>query len=152
MKISNEPIGINVIEMLKSMFRVIENRAAQQTNIKLTMFQFKLLYSISVEREEVILKDMAEKMGKDKSSILRMINLLEKKELVRRVVDQNDRRKNQLMVTKMGERFILDFQKIEQELNIELQEGLSESDIQQFLKVVNHLKMKSEQLLVAAQI
>lgn len=152
MKISNEPIGINVIEMLKSMFRVIENRAAQQTNIKLTMFQFKLLYSISVEREEVILKDMAEKMGKDKSSILRMINLLEKKELVRRVVDQNDRRKNQLMVTKMGERFILDFQKIEQELNIELQEGLSESDIQQFLKVVNHLKMKSEQLLLAAQI
>jgi len=132
--------------MLKSIFRVLEIRAAEQINIRLTMVQFGLLFSINEEKEEVILKDMAEKMGKDKSSILRMVDLLEKKELVRRVVDQNDRRKNQLLITKKGERYITEFLEIELKLNREIQEGLSDADIQTFYKVVNHLKTKSEQL------
>lgn len=146
MKTTNIPLGTAVIGMLKSIFRVLENRAAEQINIRLTMVQFGLLFAISEEKEEVILKDMAEKMGKDKSSILRMIDLLEKKELVRRVVDQNDRRKNQLLITKKGERYITEFLEIELKLNREIQEGLSDADIQTFYKVVNHLKTKSEQL------
>lgn len=146
MKTTNAPFGTAVIGMLKSIFWVLEIRAAEQINIKLTMVQFGLLFSISEEKEEVILKDIAEKMGKDKSSILRMIDLLEKKELVRRVVDQNDRRKNQLLVTKKGERYITEFLEIELKLNREIQEGLSDADIQTFYKVVNHLKTKSEQL------
>lgn len=63
-------------------------RAAKQTGLKLTMPQFVLLFKISEEKEEVTLKDMAEKLGKDKSAILRMIDLLEKKELVRRAVEK----------------------------------------------------------------
>jgi len=146
MKTTNIPLGTTVIGMLKSIFRVLEIRAAEQINIRLTMVQFGLLFSINEEKEEVILKDMAEKMGKDKSSILRMVDLLEKKELVRRVVDQNDRRKNQLLITKKGERYITEFLEIELKLNREIQEGLSDADIQTFYKVVNHLKTKSEQL------
>ena len=146
MEKSKAPLGMVVIEMLKPMFRVLEIRASQQTDIKLTMGQFGLLFTISQEKEEVILKDMAEKMGKDKSAILRMIDLLEKKELVRRVVDQNDRRKNQLLVTKKGERFIAEFREIELEFNREIQDGLSDADMLTFHKVVNHLKIKSIQI------
>jgi MarR family transcriptional regulator for hemolysin len=109
MKTLKMPLGLVVVKMLKPMFCVLEMRAAKQTDMKLTMPQFVLLFTINEEKEEVILKDMAEKLGKDKSAILRMIDLLEKKELVRRVVDQNDRRKNQLMVTKKGERLIAEF-------------------------------------------
>ena len=87
---------------------------------------------------------MAEKLGKDKSAILRMIDLLEKKELVRRAVDQNDRRKNQLLVTKKGERLIAEFREIESELNSELLEGLSDADMETFYKVANHIQIKSE--------
>jgi MarR family transcriptional regulator for hemolysin len=140
------PLGMTVIEMLKPMFRVLETRAAKQTDIKLTIAQFGLLFNISREKDEVILKDMAEKMGKDKSAIMRMVDLLEKKELVRRVVDQNDRRKNQLLVTKKGERILADFHKIELELNCELMEGLSDDDMQTFYKVVNHIKGKADQI------
>jgi len=146
------PLGLVVIKMLKPMFYVLEMRAAKQTDIKLTMPQFVLLFTINEEKEEVILKDMAEKLGKDKSAILRMIDLLEKKELVRRVVDQNDRRKNQLMVTKKGERLIAEFRKIESELNSELLEGLSDADMKTFYKVTNHIQIKSEQLKIATAI
>ena len=135
-----------VVKMLKPMFCVLEMRAAKQTDLKLTMAQFVLLFTISEEKEEVILKDMAEKLGKDKSAILRMIDLLEKKELLRRAVDQNDRRKNQLLVTKKGERFIAEFRNVELELNMELLEGLSDADMQTFYKVMNHITVKADQL------
>ena len=146
MKALKMPLGMVVVKMLKPMFCVLEMRAARQTDLKLTMAQFVLLFTISEEKEEVILKDMAEKLGKDKSSILRMIDLLEKKELLRRVVDQNDRRKNQLLVTKKGERFIAEFRNVELELNMELLEGLSDADMQTFYKVVNHITVKADRL------
>ena len=144
MKTLKMPLGMIVVNMLKPMFCVLEIRAAKQTDIKLTMPQFVLLFKISEEKEEVTLKDMAEKFGKDKSAILRMIDLLEKKELVRRAVDQNDRRKNQLLVTKKGERLIAEFREIESELNSELLEGLSDADMETFYKVANHIQIKSE--------
>ena len=140
------PLGMVVVKMLKPMFCVLEMRAARQTDSRLTMAQFVLLFTITEEKEEVILKDMAEKLGKDKSSILRMIDLLEKKELLRRAVDQNDRRKNQLLVTKKGERLIAEFRNVELELNMELLEGLSDADMQTFYKVVNHITVKADRL------
>ena len=73
------PLGMVVVDMLKSMFRVIESRAYEHTGMKLTMPQFALLHTISKESDEVILKDVAEKMGKDKSAIVRMVDQLEKK-------------------------------------------------------------------------
>jgi len=152
MKALKMPLGMVVVKMLKPMFCVLEMRAARQTDLKLTMAQFVLLFTISEEKEEVILKDMAEKLGKDKSSILRMIDLLEKKELLRRVVDQNDRRKNQLLVTKKGERFIAEFRNVELELNMELLEGLSDADMQTFYKVLNHITVKADQLKNATAI
>ena len=152
METSKMPLGLVVVKMLKPMFCVLEMRAAKQTDIKLTMPQFVLLFTISEEKEEVILKDMAEKLGKDKSAILRMIDLLEKKELLRRAVDQNDRRKNQLLVTKKGERLIAEFRNVEFELNCELLEGLSDADMQTFYKVVNHITVKADQLKIATAI
>ena len=146
MENENLPLGMVVIGMLKSMFRVLENRAYEQTNIRLTMPQFGLLHTISKESDEVILKDVAEKMGKDKSAVLRMVDQLEKKDLLRRVVDQNDRRKNLLFVTKKGERFITDFMEIELQLNKELQAGLAPDNLEGFYRTVNHLKQKSEQI------
>ena len=146
MENENLPLGMVVIGMLKSMFRVLENRAYEQTNIRLTMPQFGLLHTISKESDEVILKDVAEKMGKDKSAVVRMVDQLEKKDLLRRVVDQNDRRKNLLFVTKKGERFIADFMEIELQLNKELQAGLSEEDLEGFYRTVNLLKQKSDQI------
>jgi len=146
MKTLKKPLGMIVVNMLKPMFCVLEIRAAKQTDVKLTMPQVVLLFKISEEKEEVTLKDMAEKLGKDKSAILRMIDLLEKKELVRRVVDQNDRRKNQLLVTKKGERLIAEFREVELELNCKLMEGLSDADMLTFYKVVDHITVKADQL------
>lgn len=147
MEASNVPLGMVVVSMLKSMFRVLEIRANEQTGIKLTMGQFGLLFTIHEEKDEVILRDIAEKMGKDKSSILRMIDILQKKDLVCRVVDETDRRKNKLLVTAKGEQLIAEFHKIELKLNAELQVGLSDDNMKTFYKVIDHLRIESDKLL-----
>jgi MarR family transcriptional regulator for hemolysin len=69
---------------------------------------------------------------------------LETKELVRRVVDTKDRRKNYLMVTKKGEEIIKQYEHILKVMIEELQQGLNESELNTFYKVAAHFKSKAE--------
>jgi len=140
------PLGMIVGRMMHEMFRVLKKRTGEKTEAKLTIEQFGLLHAIKMKEDDVIQKDMAEIMGKDKSAILRLIDSLEEKELVRRVVDTNDRRKNFLMVTKKGEKVIEQGLKIEFELMEELRNGLSKSDLNTFYKVIDHIRSKAEKL------
>jgi MarR family transcriptional regulator for hemolysin len=140
--------NISLLEMGKMMhevFRVFKKRSEELTHveIKISAEQFSLLFAITTKEEDVIQKDMAEMMGKDKSVILRLIDSLEKKELVRRVADLKDRRKNYLMVTKSGHRVIDQYMKVISDMMEELQQGLTQAEIDSFHKVVGHLKTKA---------
>lgn len=134
--------------MMHEVYRVFKKgiEEQQQVEIKISPEQFGLLHAISINEEDVIQKDMAEMMGKDKSAILRLIDTLEGKELVRRVVDVKDRRKNYLMVTKVGYRVLDQYMRVVHELMDEIQQGLTQDEIDTFHKVVNHLKCKAENL------
>lgn len=133
---------------MHEIFRVFKKRISGQEieEIRITTEQFGLLHAIGQKEEEVIQKDMAEMMGKDKSAILRLIDSLEEKELVRRVVDKNDRRKNYLMVTKLGERVIKQYMKIVFGMLEEVEQGISENDLDTFRTVVGQLKSNAEKL------
>lgn len=146
MKIQEKPIGMLVGRMMKEFFRIMKKRSEDQTEEKLTIEQFRLLKVISLEPDEVIQKDIAEILGKDKSAILRMVDCLESRELLRRVVDINDRRKNRIMVSKKGERAIEQFVKVELQLTNELMDGLDDADIEAFLRVIEHIQAKAQQL------
>lgn len=134
--------------MMREVYRVFSKRFEEYKpeGIKISMEQFSLLYAIFIKKEDVIQKDMAEMMGKDKSVILRMIDSLEEKELVRRVVDLKDRRKNYLMVTKAGERAIKQYEEVFSGLMKDIRKGLSQSEIDTFHKVVSHFKRTAESL------
>ncbi len=134
--------------MIHEVYRVFKKQSEgqQQMEIKITTEQFGLLHAISVKEEDVIQKDMADMMGKDKSAILRLIDLLEEKELVRRVVDSKDRRKNYLMVTKLGYRVIQQYMKIVDDMMVVIQEGLSQEEIDTFHRVVSHITNKAKEM------
>ena len=141
---SNKPLGMIVGAMMSAMFRELKRRTYEQTDTKLTIDQFGLLYAISQNEHDVIQQDMADLMMKDKSSILRMIDSLEEKELVRRAVDKVDRRRNQIFITKKGEWTIEQYLNIEFELLEELLDGLKKEELDTFYNVVNHIKQKAE--------
>ncbi len=149
MKNQNTPLEIELRRIiLEDMFRAIKKCIKNQAEIKLkiTREQFKLLNAISQNKEEVIQKDMADLIGKDKSTILRLIDSLESKELVRRVADTKDKRKNYLMVTKKGEALIKQYENIFSAIFEELQQGLNESELNIFYKVAEHIKRRAESL------
>ncbi len=145
-----KPLGMIVGGMMSAMFRELKRRTSERTDSKLTIDQVGLLYAISQNDRDVTQQDMAELMLKDKSSILRMIDSLENKELVRRAVDREDRRKNQIFVTKKGERTIEQYLQIEFELMDELLDGLSADDLDAFYRVVNHIRTRAEGALFCA--
>ena len=146
MEKQNLPLGMIVGRMMHEMFRVLKKRTGEQADVKLTIGQFGLLHAISMKEEDVIQKDMADMMGKDKSAILRLVDSLEEYELVRRVVDKTDRRKNYLMVTKKGERVIEQYLEIELKLKDELMQGSTEAEMNAFYKVINYIKSNAEKL------
>jgi MarR family transcriptional regulator for hemolysin len=146
-----EQQSLSVMEigrMMHEIFRVFKKRTElqQQEEIKISPEQFSLLHALSEKEDEVIQKDMAEIMGKDKSAILRMIDSLEEKGLVRRVAALDDRRKNYLMVTKVGNRVISQYMNVFFEMVAEILQGLTPAEIDTFHKVVNHLKSNAEKL------
>ena len=128
--------------MMREVIRVFKKRFDEnlQEEIKISSEQLGLLHAISMKEEDVIQKDMAEMMGKDKSVILRLIDSLEEKGLVRRVADLKDRRKNYLMVTKLGNRVIAQYTKVFFELMKELEVGLTQDEIDNFHRVTMHIK------------
>jgi MarR family transcriptional regulator, transcriptional regulator for hemolysin len=140
------PLGMIVGRMNKEMFRVLRKRTNESSDIKLTIEQFGLLHCISRKKDEVDQQDMANFMAKDKSSILRLIDTLEEQKLVRRVADPLDRRRNCLVVTDLGHKVIKHYLNIEFELLEELQEGLTESDLDTFYKVVYTVQRNAEKL------
>jgi MarR family transcriptional regulator, transcriptional regulator for hemolysin len=146
MKKQNSSIDISVGNEIPDMFRAIKKclKDLAETKLKITREQFQLLKAINEKGDEVIQKDMADIMGKDKSTILRLIDSLEEKELVRRVIVTKDRRKNYLMVTKKGEGVIKQYMKIYLKFINEIQQGLTETELKTFYKVVNHFKNKAE--------
>jgi len=138
------PFGMIVGGMMHGVMRLLKKRALELANIELSMEQMGLLIAISCHNEEVILQDMAAIMGKDKSAVLRTIDSMEAKDLIKRVSDKTDRRKKYLMITKKGERVIEQYMEMELELVTELQAGLSEEDLAAFYKVVNHISAKTK--------
>ena len=142
----NLPLGIEAGKMIREMFRVFKKRIVEQAEVKISIEEFGLLHTIHKKEVDVIQSELAYILGKDKSFILRLTDSLEEKGLVRRVVDTSDRRKNYLMVTKHGETVIKKYVDIGFELMNELQQGLTESDINTFYKVVNQVRSNSEKL------
>jgi len=146
MEQDNLPLGMIVGQMMREMVRVLKKHDVEQAEVALSIEQHAVLHILKKRKSDVILKEMADAMDKDKSSILRIIDVLEEKELVRRAVDSKDRRKKYLLVTKKGERVIDKFTKIEVELRTELKEGLTKEEMKTFYKVVSHIKTKAEQM------
>ena len=146
MENQKHPFGMAIGSMMREVVRLLKKRISEQADIKLTIEQIGLLFVISMNKEEVIQQELACSMGKDKSAILRTIDLIEAKELIKRVSDTADRRKKYLMITKKGERVIEQYLAIENELTSMIENGLTEEEINIFYKVVDHIKAKTKTL------
>ena len=146
MKGQDLPIGMVVGRMLGRMGKVFK-RELNEAQIDITLEQLGLLHAISENEQDVVQQDMADIMNKDKSAILRLIDSLEKKGLVVRSIDPQDRRKNLLFVTEQGMAVLVKIGGVAAEINTKFVENISQADLDTFFAVAEKIKQNAERLI-----
>jgi len=133
-------IGLKMGELIKSIGKQIDE-ALTGDETPLSMEYFFLL-NILYGRDDIIQHDLANIMKKDKSGVLRQIDLLEKLKLVVRVPDNDDRRRKAIVLTAAGVKKVETFRQIEADIFNGLLEGISPEDLEVFSSVLDKMKAK----------
>jgi DNA-binding MarR family transcriptional regulator len=112
-------------------------------NLNISLEAIKVLFSVNY-RPDVIQQEIAETLKKDKSAVLRLIDDLEKKGLVQRVVATNDRRRNIIHITENGKKLVAEIDSKLQELSAIFFNDLNNADIEAFNRVLEHIQSKAK--------
>ena len=111
----------------------------QQNGINVTPEQY-LVLDILWEKQSLSQQNIADIIQKDKNSVTKIIDSLEKKNLVNRVVDKKDRRINKIELTQEG----LALEKITTEVAINFMndtvKDIDNQDLDKFVEVMLKLK------------
>ena len=135
-------IAVNV-NILNSRIKKCFFDKLQENGINITPEQF-LVLDILWKEQSLSQQKIADIIQKDKNSVTKIIDSLDKKNLVRRVVDKNDRRINKIELT--DEAFALE--KITTEVAINFMndavKGIDNKDLDTFVNVMRILKNNLE--------
>ena len=144
MNTKNLPVTFNLAVTLKSLEHAFKKSIAElQTELPAESFGMLM---ITYFYQDVIQQDIAEMIKKDKSAVLRQVDLLESKGLVRRQTDEHDRRKNIIAITDKGKEIAQTLMKKEHELFLSLSQGVDEQDMKSFLKVLAILRNNAQKI------
>lgn len=125
-------------EVIKSIGKLIHKSVMDAGN-ELSMEYF-LLLNILYDKDNIIQQDLASLMHKDKSAVLRQIDVLERKKLAVRIPDIEDRRKKTIVLTKEGVKTVEKLRKIEGDIFNSLLKDISERDLKIFESVLDKMK------------
>lgn len=140
-----ELLGTTIGKLRNKLHRLMKQRYATEASIKLTVEEFILLTMIRAKTDQ-ILQNIAIATGKNKSVVMRMIDSLEKKGLVKRTVNPEDRRENLLSITDMGEQVVAEYHKIEKKLSCELLKGIPDEKVEVFFEVIEEISRRTNSL------
>ncbi|WP_272151523.1 MarR family winged helix-turn-helix transcriptional regulator [Tenacibaculum aiptasiae] len=110
-----------------------------EKNINLTKIQWVLLKKLE-EKNGVPQQELAFLTGRDKTSLTRLINTMEKKSLVARIPSKSDRRINHIHLTKKGEELLKETMPIMDNFVTSLQENISEKEITDTINVIKKVQ------------
>lgn len=115
--------------------------------INLTAEQFLVMDTLW-NQGEMTQQSIAYIIQKDKNSVTQFIDNLEKKGLVKRVVDSSDRRVNNIRLSKAGMEMKNNTKRVAINALNDIVAGISEEDLKAFVKVLNKACNNIEQLNV----
>lgn len=132
----------NVGKLRNLLHRILKLRYIAEADVKLTIEEFILLNMIEA-RTDQILQSIAIATGKNKSVVMRMIDSLEHKRMIKRTVNPDDRRENLLNITEYGNEVLSQYQQIEKQLSNELLDGIPSDKVANFFEVIEIITTKT---------
>lgn len=131
------------VNILNSMIKKCFFDDLQNNGINVTPEQY-LVLDILWENQPLSQQKIADMIQKDKNSVTKIIDSLEKKNLVRRIVDKNDRRINIIELTEEGR----NLEKIATDVAIKFMNdvvrGIDKQDLDSYMKVMRQMKNNLE--------
>ena len=91
------------------------------------------------KNEGISQKNISEYSGKDKTSVTKIIDTLEKKNLVVRVADQLDHRVKRVVLSNKGRELFLNVMPVMSQTRDELRNGISDKEIESLKIVLNKI-------------
>jgi len=134
----NKPLGY----ILGQSLRVFRNQLAfefKDKGIELSFDQFVILHILNSDCD-CIQQDLANQLQKDKSIIVRQINCLLENQFVVRLINKEDKRKKNLILTKKGFEILNQMKEIASELSTKLLTGVSENELETFRNVLRKIQ------------
>ena len=141
---SNLPVSLNIAMTMKAIEHAFKKSIAE-LQIELPAESFGILM-ITYFHQDIIQQDIAEMAQKDKSAVLRQIDLLESKGLVKRQVDEHDRRKNHIIITDKGKEITQMLIEKENELFSSLSRNIDAHEMKTFINVLSILKNNAQKI------
>jgi len=127
---------------MKSAYAYIE-REFQENKVSMTTQQWvfmRMMLKLNGSTQSAI----AESMERDKTSIARMISTLERKNLLARIPCQQDRRVNQIFLTKNGEALINGTFPVMKNIIDSVERGLTKKERAEFVRILDKIKRNLE--------
>lgn len=129
------------------MFSMYICNVLKNTTINITKEQFMVLKILHEDHDGIVQNELAFITERDKGSLTRLINVMEKNNLVIRIPSKKDSRKNLIYITKTGKQLFRKLEPLMLRSIRSLQEGISEIEITQFIeimtKIQNNIKKQS---------
>ena len=127
--------------LINSAHRLMTKRfviIAQESGLDISLDQWMVLGPIW-QLESASQKELGEICLKDKTSITRIVDTLEKKTLVVRVTDQIDHRINRVILTNSGKQLFYDVLPVMEKTKEEVKRDIEEKDIDIFKDVLEKI-------------
>ena len=138
-----DTLGFMIVHTGKLLLKTI-NVTFAGISKEITFEQMGVLYFISRNsgKKDMIQQDIAEIMDKNKSAVLRSIDILEQKDFVKRVPAPGDRRKNVIALTEAGKKIIDKMHEFFLGQDVVLKDGITERELEICMKVLSKIKDK----------
>lgn len=138
------PASLSIALTTKAVNRAFKKRM-NGLSLDLPADSFRLLMVIDY-KGEVTQQDLADFMNKDKSAIMRLLDVMEEQELVSRSTDEDDKRKNIIGITKKGKVFLKEINLKEKKMFKELGNGITAADMIIFNRVLFQIRENTKLL------
>lgn len=102
----------------KKMMRFIEDKLREKDLNGIIPSHGNILANLYDHQEKMTMKDIAERIGKDKSTVTQLVRKLEQLGYVRKVKSKKDRRTTYLSLTDKGEQIEKEYREIQETLSV----------------------------------
>ena len=127
-----------LIKKTSKAFRERVNQGFTEAGHDVTSEQWRILKCLW-HKDGQVQQDLANVVHKDKTCITRIVDSMEKRDLVVRIPDKSDRRQNLIYLTNKGKRLQEELMQIFLKTSLEAQEGINSEELEVFRKVLSEI-------------